>query len=288
LLGDWQSILRIRKNWGFLMAGDWLKLEISTPEKAEVLAITAHMGWDDPDTTVGKLFRLWRWFDQQTIDGNAPSVTPALLDRIVGVSGFINAMQKVAWIIVTDDGISLPNFDRHNGQTAKDRALTAKRVAKHKGNAKPNATGNAGTVSGSLPREEKRREEKSNSVPEGTDAGGGSFDPEDGPPEKSQEDLAKADLWKAAVSVLENGGCPKAQCRTFMGKLVKDYGIEIVTVAVAAAVSAQPADAKEYLKAACQHGSGQRSHPNKQETLEQNNRKVASDWASQGDPNAEQ
>ena len=34
------------------MAGDWLKMECSTPDKPEVLAITAHMGWDDPDLTV--------------------------------------------------------------------------------------------------------------------------------------------------------------------------------------------------------------------------------------------
>lgn len=79
-----------------------------------------------------------------------------------------------------------------------------------------------------------------------------------GPPAKSPEDLAKAELWKAAVSVLENGGCPISQCRTFMGKLVQDYGFEIVKTAVAGAVSTQPAEAREYLKAACQRLKGER------------------------------
>lgn len=145
------------------MAGEWIKFEASTPEKQEVFSITVAMGWDDPDLTVGKLLKVWRWFDQQTVDGNAPRVTAALLDRIIGVTGFAKAMCDVGWLVADDAGVALPNFDRHNGQTAKNRALTAKRVAKHKGNAKSNEDGNGDGVSGALPREEKRREEKKSS-----------------------------------------------------------------------------------------------------------------------------
>lgn len=140
------------------MAGEWLKFEANTPEKPEVFAITVEMGWDDPDLAVGKLLKVWRWFDQQTIDGNAPNVTLSLLDRISGVSGFAQAMCNVGWLVGTDTGLHLPNFDRHNGKTAKDRCLTAKRVAKHK----TNATGNAPIVTFALPKEEKRREELKN------------------------------------------------------------------------------------------------------------------------------
>ncbi|MFT0547473.1 conserved phage C-terminal domain-containing protein [Allopusillimonas ginsengisoli] len=141
------------------MAGEWIKFEASTPDKTEVLAITVAMGWDDPDLTVGKLLRVWRWFDQQTIDGNAVGVTPALLDRLIGVSGLCEAMQSVGWLEVYDGGITLPNFERHNGKTAKNRALTAKRVANHKTNTSDNAKGNASNVNDALPREEKRRED---------------------------------------------------------------------------------------------------------------------------------
>lgn len=131
-------------------------MECATPEKPEVLAITASMGWDDPDLTVGKLFRLWRWFDQHTTDGNAMRVTSSLLDRVIGVTGFVQAVADAGWLTVNEDGISLSNFDRHNGDTAKNRALTAKRVADHKVNAKGNADGNdkgnADTVTEALPR----------------------------------------------------------------------------------------------------------------------------------------
>ena len=138
----------------------WLKFDTDTPEKPEVLAITGAMGWDDPDLTVGKLLRVWRWFDKHTVDGNARGVTSALLDRAVGVTGLAQAMADVGWLIVENDGIRLPNFERHNGQTAKDRALTAKRVAKAKGNGKGNALTVTSSVSDALPREEKRREEE--------------------------------------------------------------------------------------------------------------------------------
>lgn len=138
----------------------WLKFEASLPEKPETLAITAAMGWDDPDLTVGKLMRLFRWFDQQTIDGNARGVTPALLDRLIGVSGFAQAVADVGWLVVSETGLTLHNFDRHNGETAKSRALTAKRVSKHRSNAPANAEANAPSVTSPLAREEKSREDK--------------------------------------------------------------------------------------------------------------------------------
>lgn len=138
------------------MAGPWLKIECATPDKPHMLAITAAMGWDDPDLAFAKLFRLWRWFDQHTIDGNAAGVTPALLDRVIGVSGFVQAVANVGWVVITDQGISLARFDEHNGDTAKSRAQTAKRVAEHKANAKgngeANANGNATGVTKSVPR----------------------------------------------------------------------------------------------------------------------------------------
>lgn len=115
------------------LAGDWLKMELATPEKLEVFAITQKMGWTDPDLTIGKLFRFWRWWDQQTEDGNAPSVTDtALFDALCNAPGFGKALIDVGWLVINGNGAHLPNFSRHNGKTAKRRALTAKRVADHR------------------------------------------------------------------------------------------------------------------------------------------------------------
>jgi hypothetical protein len=83
----------------------------------------------DNDAVVGKLLRIWTWFDAHSTDGNAPSVTKVLLDRRVGVTGFCDSMIACGWMVEECGVISIPNFDRHNGETAKKRAQTAKRVA---------------------------------------------------------------------------------------------------------------------------------------------------------------
>ena len=139
------------------MAGEWLKFEKATPDKPEVFAIAAHLDID-PDAVVGKLIRVWSWFDTHTVDGNGRGVTPALLDRIAGVTGFTRAMELEGWIAVTEAGVSLPNFDRHTGETAKGRALGAKRASEHR--AKSNAPSVTESVTPALPREEKKREEQ--------------------------------------------------------------------------------------------------------------------------------
>ncbi|MHA7916026.1 hypothetical protein [Alloalcanivorax xenomutans] len=148
------------------MAGDWIKFETGTPDKPEVWAVAATLNID-PDAVVGKLLRVWAWFDQHTEDGNAVSVTKMLLDRQVGVPGFCDAVIQSGWMHEHGGCISLPNFDRHNGKTAKKRAVTAKRVAAHKeskrsGNDDGNGTGNADSVTDALPKEEKRRDIKNN------------------------------------------------------------------------------------------------------------------------------
>lgn len=104
---------------------------------------------------------------------------------------------------------------------------------------------------------------------------------------KSPAELTKDELWKAGKSLLSQAGLPAAQCGSFVGRLVKDFGDQIVVDAVRAAVVTRPADPVEYLKATCMHAAGQRAaHPNRQEALEQRNRNVAQDWAAEGAPHA--
>ena len=140
------------------MAGDWIKLQKDTPDKPEVLAIATRMNLD-PDAVVGKLVRIWSWFDTHTIDGNANSVTFSLLDRLAGVTGFAEQMTFVGWLDQKGHVLTLPNFEYHNGETAKKRALGKNRQDKFRNNEESNAKSNASSVTESLP--EKRREEKS-------------------------------------------------------------------------------------------------------------------------------
>jgi hypothetical protein len=136
------------------MAGDWIKMRKDLHGDPAVIGIGVATGLD-LDTVVGKLHRLWAWADTHTIDGNAPSVTESYVDTTLGCAGFARAMVAQRWLKLSRGGVLFPNFDKHNGQTGKARALTANRVDKSR---------NAGGVTKSLP--EKRREEKSSSSKE--------------------------------------------------------------------------------------------------------------------------
>ena len=147
------------------MAGDWIKFELATLDKPEVCQL-ADLANIDMDAVVGKLLRVWGWFDQHTESGNAPSVSKRLLDRLVGVTDFCEFMKSVGWMFEEDGVISLPRFERHNGKTAKNRLLTAKRVANHKAaNAKGNGEGNAPSVSGALPKEDVEKSKSKEQEP---------------------------------------------------------------------------------------------------------------------------
>lgn len=137
------------------------------PDKPEVVMMAELLGVDQ-DAVVGKLIRLWIWVDQQTRDGNAISVTFAFLDRITYVTGFATAAQQVGWLTEVDGKLEIPNFGRHNGQTAKKRAETNRRVAKsrekqRKCNANVTVKALQKALQKALP--EKRREEYIERVP---------------------------------------------------------------------------------------------------------------------------
>ncbi len=138
------------------MAGDWIKIQHALPDKPEVVQMSQILGLDQ-DAVTGKLIRLWVWTDQQSESGNALSVTESFIDRITFVAGFAQSLRSVGWLHGADGDLSLPNFTRHNGKTAKTRANTQKRVQALRSR-------NADSVNKSVTREEKRREEKNPSI----------------------------------------------------------------------------------------------------------------------------
>ena len=144
------------------MAGDWIKMTVGLHEKPEVIAISAEVGKNRFDV-VGRLHRLWGWFDQHSSNGHAKSVTPVTVDELVACDGFATALINVGWLFVADGGIEIPNFERHNGQSAKKRAESTERKRKSRQN-QDNSPNNVPPASRkkcdqSVTREEKRRED---------------------------------------------------------------------------------------------------------------------------------
>jgi hypothetical protein len=136
------------------MANDWIKVRFDLLDDPAVIEMSALLDMEDY-AVVGRLVKLWTWADKHTISGNAMSVTEKFLDRYVSAVGFADAMRKVGWLGGDDGSISFPNFDRHNGKTAKNRAQTNLRVAQHREQQNGNATVTKKALQKPLP--EKRR-----------------------------------------------------------------------------------------------------------------------------------
>lgn len=146
------------------MAGDWIKMRVSLADDPAVILIADRLGLDE-FSVVGRLQHLWSWADSQSRDGHAAGVTQKWIDRYLRCDGFAGAMVEAGWLVITDQGISFPNFERHNGATAKARGLAANRQQKKRGAVTPPVTPESPNPSRSerdkgVTREEKRREEE--------------------------------------------------------------------------------------------------------------------------------
>lgn len=163
------------------MAGDWIKMEHTTPDKPEVVRMAAHLGIDQ-DAVVGKLARVWIWADQNSLDGNALTVTDAFLDRVTACPGFAGALREVGWLSGRQGLLTIPNFDRHNGQTAKARAVTNRRVSRHRAKSESNAASVTHVTPMTLqkPLPEKRREEENTPLTPKGAGGAQPIGPQDG------------------------------------------------------------------------------------------------------------
>ena len=76
---------------------------------------------------VGLAFAWLAWLDTQTTDGHS-GLTPEDLDDILGVQGAISALQAIGWCAIDDAGEVLAvDWEQHNGESAKKRALAARR-----------------------------------------------------------------------------------------------------------------------------------------------------------------
>lgn len=175
------------------MAGDWIPMRLDLPEDPAVIGIATRLDIEE-DLVVGKLHRFWSWASRQTSDGNAPCVTPKWIDRYLSAPGFAQAMAGVGWLELLEHGVRIPKFDRHMAESAKNRALTAKRVARHRAE-----KCNAASVTKTLPQnrtEEKRTEEITSSSSLNLDGGVG-------------EDFSEASEKWAEAAELANEVCQR-------------------------------------------------------------------------------
>lgn len=125
----------------------WLKIETGLPTKLEVFRIADELQIKRAEV-VGHLVNLWAWFDFNTENGVIDNINNnAIVDEHT-TKGFADAMHNVGWLeynknheTVGIQKLILPNFDRHNGQSAKKRANAQQRQKRFRhAKALPNAS----------------------------------------------------------------------------------------------------------------------------------------------------
>jgi hypothetical protein len=139
------------------MPGDWIKVETATPEKPEVFRL-ARLLSVSRSSAFGAVVIFWAWLDRNSSDGNVDGIVGADVDDLVGIPGFSDALQSVGWLHIdaTAGTMTVPHYERMNGQSAKSRALKNDRQSKWRATAgkvvqkesKKQDKGNGATIAG--------------------------------------------------------------------------------------------------------------------------------------------
>jgi len=111
----------------------WIKIRTNLEVDPKVVRISSglvrKLSGSCPDhvlvmsATVGAIMRVWSMADQFATDGVLKGMTCETLDLYVGIPGFAIEMVGVGWLVDMGDSLQLPNYQEHNGTTAKTRAI---------------------------------------------------------------------------------------------------------------------------------------------------------------------
>jgi hypothetical protein len=119
----------------------WIKWAHGLSRKPEVMQIAYRLGRPRHEVA-GLLMEWWEWTDvnvniDESASGFDPDSCPGvvrvgadglrMIDAITGVEGMAEALVAVGWASIENGNLVLPNFGRHNGKSAKARALDAAR-----------------------------------------------------------------------------------------------------------------------------------------------------------------
>jgi len=157
------------------MAGDWIKWTKGLARKPEVMQMAIRLGKSRHEVA-GLLMEVWEWADENVVSdikdvsGTKPDTCPGvvqfdgppeqLIIALTGVSGLADAMVSVGWLCQRSGHLAFPNFSRHNGKSAKSRALDSLRKHNSRTGAPPSVPPPVRDVSGSQPDKSATREEE--------------------------------------------------------------------------------------------------------------------------------
>jgi hypothetical protein len=129
------------------MAFDWLKVEKITPDKPEITILSRKLGLSLGDAFLS-WFRVYSWADTITRDGRVPYMSLEDGDRLSrccpGTCAAL-ASKEIGWLSTKQrrgvEVIQFSNWERHNGKSAKNRALESEKKRNQRAKKCPEKTG---------------------------------------------------------------------------------------------------------------------------------------------------
>lgn len=120
----------------------WIRIEKSLETDPRVLRAAKNLAASIPacnagalhpvTLVVGGLARLWMYADSHAREDDTLDLGFAELDELLGIPGFCRALPECWLREVSEGSVELPGFQEHNGVEARKRALTQKRVSRHR------------------------------------------------------------------------------------------------------------------------------------------------------------
>lgn len=227
------------------MAGDWIKMRGNLWDDPRVSSICD--ATSQPEAMViGALYWLWATADQHTENGFLPGYSSSSIDRKTGVPGFSAALAAIDWLEEIPGGVEISRFEEHNGASAKRRVVEAQRKANGRRLSASDAdtlrtSGGQAADKNRTPcgaREEKRREERNTTTPNGV----GAVAPKTTDPEVI--------IFGYGVPYLVEHGSTDKAARSFLGGLRKGHGDAAVIDSLRRAMKERPLEPVSWLSAA--------------------------------------
>lgn len=144
------------------MAGDWIKMRTGLRDDPAVFRLAEALGVSELHV-FGALYCFWSWVDAHAVDGRVDGVASRVVDSVSRTPGFADALVAVGWLQIDGTGLQIPRYERHNGESAKERGLKNARQARWRDRVQGlvDAPPSTPTSTPASTREEKSREEKS-------------------------------------------------------------------------------------------------------------------------------
>lgn len=126
---------------------NWIRLNCDLPGSTRILQLARALRKDEV-YALGAACTWFCWLDKNSVDGET-GLTPKELDAMaLHIKGMAAALLENGWAVLKDGYVVAVDFSKYNGESSKQRALTARRVEKARKNVTPQALQDAEECNG--------------------------------------------------------------------------------------------------------------------------------------------